>query len=95
MEKLKREKKTTIVMVSHDINLASMYGDRLLLLKQGKVLTIGTPNDVIRYSTLENAYGCVLMVDENPLGNVPRVMPVPQRFLDQSNTKHWKKEEEC
>ena len=43
MEKFRREHGTTIVMVSHDLNLASMYGDRLLLLKEGRVVKTGDP----------------------------------------------------
>ncbi|MBU0728553.1 MAG: ABC transporter ATP-binding protein, partial [Proteobacteria bacterium] len=35
MQRFRRERNTTIVMVSHDLNLAAMYGDRLLLLKDG------------------------------------------------------------
>jgi len=80
MEQLKYEKGTTIVMVSHDVNLAAMYGDSLLLLKNGKVVSMGNPGDVLTYRTLENAYGCPLLVDESPLGGGPRVTLVPKRY---------------
>ncbi|MGD9123268.1 MAG: ABC transporter ATP-binding protein, partial [Desulfobacterales bacterium] len=43
MEKLKAEKGVTVVMVSHDVNLASMYADQLLLLKAGEIVRMGTP----------------------------------------------------
>ena len=45
MEKLKAEKQITIVMVSHDVNLAAMYGNRLLLLDQGRIAEIGPPQE--------------------------------------------------
>lgn len=81
MEKLKREKEVTIVMVSHDVNLAAIYGNRLLLLKKGRIAEIGTPQDVLTYQKLEQAYGCTVLVDENPLGNVPRVTLVPGKYV--------------
>lgn len=87
MEKLKEEKKITIVMISHDINLAAMYSDRLLLLKDGHIIQMGTPNEILTYDILENAYNCVLMVEKNPLGNYPQVSLVPQRLVSQSKLK--------
>ena len=80
MERLKTEKGITIVMVSHDINLAAMYGDRLLLLRDGQIVCMGSPNQILNYKTLEETYGCVLLVDESPLGNLPRVTVVPDKF---------------
>ena len=78
MERLRQEKNITVVMVSHDLNLAAIYGDKLLLLTDGKVLTVGAPHEVLTYEQLERSYGCVMLVDENSLGKVPRVMPVPR-----------------
>jgi iron complex transport system ATP-binding protein len=81
MEKLQLEKKITIVMVSHDLNLAAMYGTRLLLLNKGTIAEIGLPEEVLTFKTLEDAYGCTLLVDENPLGGFPRVNLVPGKFI--------------
>jgi len=81
MEKLKTEKDVTIVMVSHDVNLAAMYGEHLLLLREGQIVSIGHPNDVLTFQTLEDAYDCKLLVDESPLGQFPRVTLVPQKLL--------------
>ena len=81
MEKLKKEKGVTIVMVSHDVNLAALYADRLLLLKEGKIVSCGLPGEVLTYQTLEEAYGCKLLVDESPLGKSPRITLVPQKFM--------------
>jgi iron complex transport system ATP-binding protein len=81
MERFRRQHNTTIVMVSHDLNLASMYGDRLLLLKEGRVVKTGDPKMVLNKSLLEESYGCQMMVDESPLGQVARVTPVPDKYL--------------
>jgi iron complex transport system ATP-binding protein len=81
MEKLKIEKSVTVVMVSHDLNLAAMYGDRLLLLMNGEINSLGLPHEVLTFQNLEAAYGCKLLVDESPLGQFPRVTPVPRKYL--------------
>ena len=82
MERLKTEKGVTVVMVSHDVNLAAMYGDQLLLLKAGEIICMGSPNEVLNFKTLEETYDCKLLVDISPLGNLPRVTVVPQKFLN-------------
>jgi iron complex transport system ATP-binding protein len=81
MEKLQAEKNVTVVMVSHDINLAAMYGGQLLLLKDGRIVNLGSPGKILHFKTLEDTYGCKLLVDESPLGNLPRVTVVPHKFL--------------
>jgi iron complex transport system ATP-binding protein len=77
MKKLKQERGITVVMVSHDINLAAMYGDRLLLIKNGRIVSLGSPEEVLTVETLEKAYECNLLIDENPTGSYPRITLVP------------------
>ncbi|MGA6924553.1 MAG: ABC transporter ATP-binding protein [Desulfosarcina sp.] len=73
MVSLKRERGTTVIMVSHDINLAAMYADRLLLLVDGRAAACGPPEQVIDERTLAKAYGCRMLVDKSPAGPWPRV----------------------
>ena len=80
MERFRKQQNTTIIMVSHDLNLASMYGDRLLLLKEGKVVKTGDPKTVLNKKLLEESYGCKMHVDENPLGQVARITPIPDKY---------------
>ncbi len=79
MERFCREQRVTVVMVSHDLNLAALYGSRLLLLHRGRVAALGSPAEVLTEELLFEAYGCRLQVDVNPLAGVPRVTPVPGR----------------
>jgi len=81
METLKNEKGITVVMVSHDVNLAAMYGNQLLLLNNGHIVCQGPPEDVLTFQKLEETYGCTLLVDESPLGKIPRVTLVPRKFI--------------
>jgi len=82
LENLKKDRGITIIMVAHDLNLASLYGDRLLLLNKGRVATLGAPSDVLTYENLEDAFQCVLLVDQSPLDGQPRVTVTPGRYLD-------------
>ena len=68
-------------MVSHDVNLAAMYADTLMLISDGQQIRVGPPDEVLTYNTLEAVYGCPLLVDENPLDKLPRVTPVPGRYI--------------
>ena len=85
MNKLIEEKGITVVMVSHDINLAAMYSDELFLMNKGRMVRKGSPKKVLTYQSLEKAYGCKLLVDNSPLGDFPRITLIPQRYLRDSN----------
>ncbi len=77
IRRLNRERGLTVVLVSHDLNLASQYCDRLLLLREGEVVAMGTPEDVIVAASLEPVYGCSVLVDRHPQSGRPRVtLPV-------------------
>ncbi|MEA3427958.1 MAG: ABC transporter ATP-binding protein [Thermodesulfobacteriota bacterium] len=80
MERLKKEKSITVIMVSHDVNLAAMYGNRLLLINKGKIVSMGRPDEVLTFKALEETYGCTLLVDKSPVGKFPRITLVPQKF---------------
>ncbi len=76
---LNQDKGLTIVMASHDLNIASEYCDRLVLLREGRIFKMGLPRDVITQETIEEVYGCKVWVDENPLSGMPRVSLIQER----------------
>ncbi|GAB4336825.1 MAG: ABC transporter ATP-binding protein [Desulfobulbaceae bacterium] len=77
MEKLRREHGTTIVMVSHDLNLAAMFGTRILLLREGRAVADGPPAEILDPDILRDVYGCGMHVDTHPFTNTPRISLVP------------------
>lgn len=70
---LNREKGLTILMASHDLNLASEYCDRLIFLQNGKIYKMGAPGEVMTQENIEKVYGCEVWVDRNPVSGKPRV----------------------
>ena len=47
----------TVVIVIHDINYAAAWADRIVALRDGALVTIGSPDDVVRTDVLEQIYG--------------------------------------
>ena len=77
LRRLNRERGLTVILVSHDLNLASQYCDRLMLLRHGQVVEVGSPLEVLRPDLLESVYGCQVLVDGHPQSGLPRVsLPV-------------------
>lgn len=77
MERLRREREITVIMVSHDLNLASLYGSRILLLRDGGAILAGSPAEVLTPANLAQAYGCPMHVDRHPLTGAPRISLLP------------------
>jgi len=68
LKTLNRKRRTTIVLVSHDLNVAATLADHLLLLKDGEVYRIGPPEEVLEEKTLEEVYGCRVLIEKGPTG---------------------------
>jgi iron complex transport system ATP-binding protein len=54
--RLKAESGRTVVLATHDLNLASLLGDRLLAVAGGKILAAGTPAEILRPDLLERLF---------------------------------------
>ena len=77
LRQLNRARGLTVVLVSHDLNLASQYCDQLMLLDHGHIVKTGSPEEVIRPDVIEQVYGCAVLVDRHPQSGMPRVsLPV-------------------
>lgn len=73
---LNRQKNITLVITLHDINLASLYCHRLLLLKEGAVIAQGTPEEVITEKNLREAFGAEVAVGLHKESGLPYYLPV-------------------
>ena len=60
--RLHRERQMTLLMVVHDLTLASQFFPRIILLCQGAILADSAPADVLRPDLLQAAYGCPVNV---------------------------------
>ena len=76
LRRLNRTAGLTIVLISHDLNLAAEVCDRLLLLQAGSAVSVGRAEAVLDESTLESVYGCRVVVDKHPASRRPTVQIV-------------------
>ncbi len=75
IRKLAREEGLAVLVVLHDLNLASSFSDRVLLLVDGRILAAGSPEEVISLEKLREAYGSNIMVLSRPDSSRPVVLP--------------------
>lgn len=68
------EQGKTVITAIHDLNLASMYADQILMLKNGVSITVGTPEEVFKKYLLTKTYGISFNILKHPDG-YPWVMP--------------------
>ncbi|MEV8005116.1 ABC transporter ATP-binding protein [Streptomyces parvus] len=66
----------TVVMVLHDLNLATRYSDNLVVMRGGAVLAQGHPRDVITAELLHEAFGLRAKVIDDPVGDRPLIVPI-------------------
>lgn len=78
LKRLNRELSLTVVIVLHDLNLASEYCDRVALLLDGAVYKEGLPQDVLDYKTIENVYKTAVIVKKNPFSLKPYVLLISE-----------------
>jgi iron complex transport system ATP-binding protein len=70
------EKRAASVVVTHDINLAAEFSDRVLLLLQGRTLATGSPREVLTPELLREVFEIQVLVDAHPVTGAPRITPV-------------------
>lgn len=73
IRRLTRERSWLSVFVTHELNLAAEFADRIVLLKEGQILGCGPPRAVLMPEKLHAAFGCEFLVDINPISGAPRV----------------------
>jgi iron complex transport system ATP-binding protein len=72
VERLRREEGLTVVAAMHDLTLAAQYGDRVVLVDQGRVVAEGQARDVLTAERVESLYGAsVRVLDDGGFAIVP------------------------
>jgi iron complex transport system ATP-binding protein len=64
------------VVVTHDVNLAAEFADRVLLLKNGREVASGPPREVLTPELLRTVFNLEVLVDAHPVTGAPRITPV-------------------
>jgi len=76
------EQGITVIAAMHDLNLASLYFDRLVLLKEGRVIADGTPAQVLTEDWIKEAFLASVKVEPHPVTGVPHIVVTPRVSTD-------------
>jgi iron complex transport system ATP-binding protein len=68
------------LVVTHDINLAAQFADNLILMKSGRAVYTGTPEQVLQPQILQDVFEVRVLVDAHPATGGPRVTPVHDTY---------------
>jgi len=76
IRELAKNKGLTVIMVSHDLALASRYCDKLLLLSSGRIYSAGSPSDVLTRENIRNVYKIDVEVEYNERTKSMNIIPI-------------------
>lgn len=71
--RLQEEKNITTVYVTHDLNTASMYSRRVIMMKDGEVFSDGSVDEVLTVENIMKVYGVEVLIDDHPATGRPRI----------------------
>jgi iron complex transport system ATP-binding protein len=75
LHRVRERRRASIILSVHDLNLASCYCERLVLLKDGRVHSEGTPAEVLTLEKIKDSFGARVKVIFEPAANRPWVVP--------------------
>lgn len=74
VRRLNRADGLTVLAILHDLNLAALYADRLVMLKDGGVWAEGPPAEVLTEANILAVYGSRVKIVRHPSAGQPQVM---------------------
>jgi iron complex transport system ATP-binding protein len=74
IKKLCRERNIAVLAALHDLNLASQYCNRLVLINDGRLYKEGTPAEVVTPGNIAEVYGADHCVYKHPVNGLPVVL---------------------
>lgn len=73
---LNKVRKTTIVMVLHEINLSARYADYIFAMKKGHLIAEGNPKDVLDEKLIKEVFDLDSQIIIDPVSGTPLVLPL-------------------
>ena len=77
MEILKKQDATIFSSV-HDLNIAAMYCDRILLMDRGRIIKAGTPEEILTEENILQIFGIHAQITKNPITQKIQVYYIPK-----------------
>lgn len=70
------QRQTAAAVVTHDVNLAAQFADRVLLMKHGRQIALGPCREILTPELLRAVFDVQILVDAHPVTGAPRITPV-------------------
>jgi len=80
VKRLAEEKQLVVIVAMHDLNLVSFFADKVALLVDGELESLGTPQEVIQAEQISAAYRTPVEIISHPVTGAPIIFP--QGILD-------------
>ncbi|MCT2586401.1 ABC transporter ATP-binding protein [Actinophytocola gossypii] len=78
---LNRHQGRTVVMVLHDLNQACRYADHVIAMKAGRIVTHGTPADVVTPDLVSEVFDVTCQIATDPVSGTPLVIPTSRHHV--------------
>lgn len=78
----------TLVAVLHDLNHAARYGTHLIAMKDGEIVAVGPPDEVVTAELVEEVFGLRCLVVPDPAAGTPQVVPLGRERTVRGTTAH-------
>ena len=73
VRRLNRERGLTVLCALHDLNLASLFFPRIVILHEGEIYRDGPPNEILTEETIHEVYGIEVQVQRDASSNRPQI----------------------
>ncbi len=83
-----REQGLTVISIFHDLNLAGLYCDRLLLLENGQINLHNKPNDVLNEERIQSVYRTKIEKHPHPTVPKPQMLLLPEKQAEDLSDLH-------
>lgn len=80
LDGLRRQQGITVVSVLHDLNLAALFCDHLLLMREGRIHALGAPWEVLTEENVQDVYRCRVEVFAHPRRDAPQIVLLPGSY---------------
>jgi iron complex transport system ATP-binding protein len=87
------EQGLTVISIFHDLNLASLYCDRLMLIQNGKIHALAIPSEVIREETIKSVYQVSIKTHPHPEIPRPQMIILPSQSEKEKQSRPFIKKE--
>lgn len=78
VKQLNNERGVTVIAAMHDLNMAALFFDRLVMLREGTIFADGLPGEVLTESSIRDVFSTSVRVSQHPVTAAPHILVLPR-----------------